>query len=162
MTDQLLGVLKIVLLLALYLFFARVLWAVWNEVRVPAINRSINARSAPSPSPTRTAEGAVKVPRPYRVSRMKVISPATLRGFTFTADSPFSVGRATDNDMSVGDDEFASTHHARFATRNGRTQVEDLSSTNGTFVNNTRIEHATDLKIGDRVQIGSVLIEAVK
>lgn len=40
MTDQLLGVLKIVLLLALYLFFARVLWAVWNEVRVPAVNRS--------------------------------------------------------------------------------------------------------------------------
>jgi len=40
MTDQLLSILKVALLLVLYLFFARVLWAVWNEVRVPAMNRS--------------------------------------------------------------------------------------------------------------------------
>ena len=41
LTDQLLGLLKLVLLIALYLFFARVLWAVWHEVRTPALQRAI-------------------------------------------------------------------------------------------------------------------------
>jgi hypothetical protein len=161
MTDQLLGVLKIVLLLALYLFFARVLWAVWNEVRVPAVNRSAQGPGTPKMITSDSPVGAVKVPRPYRVARMKVITPAPLRGFTFTLEQPFTVGRATDNDMCLDDDEFASTHHARFITRDGRIFVDDLSSTNGTFVNNHRIDQTAGLKIGDRVQIGSVIIEAV-
>jgi pSer/pThr/pTyr-binding forkhead associated (FHA) protein len=93
---------------------------------------------------------------------MKVISPAPLRGFTFTAEQAFTVGRGTDNDMCLDDDEFASTHHARFVASDGRTYVEDLSSTNGTFVNNHRIDQIVNLKIGDRVQIGSVIVEAVK
>jgi pSer/pThr/pTyr-binding forkhead associated (FHA) protein len=93
---------------------------------------------------------------------MKVITPAPLRGFTFTTNQPFTVGRAADNDMCLDDDEFASSHHARFFTRDGRTCVEDLTSTNGTFVNNSRIDQSADLKIGDRVQIGSVIVEAVK
>ena len=162
MTDQLLGVLKIVLLLALYLFFARVLWAVWNEVRVPAVNRSAQGTGTPKTVTSDSPAGVVKVPRPYRVARMKVITPAPLRGFTFTTDQPFTVGRATDNDMCLDDDEFASSHHARFLSRDGRTCVEDLTSTNGTFVNNNRIEQSAELKIGDRVQIGSVIIETVK
>ena len=162
MTDQLLGVLKIVLMLALYLFFARVLWAVWNEVRIPAVNRSAQGSGLPKTVTSDSPVGAVKVSRPYRVARMKVISPAPLRGFTFTAEQPFTVGRGTDNDMCLDDDEFASTHHARFATIDGRTYVEDLSSTNGTFVNNHRIGQIVNLKIGDRVQIGSVIVEAVK
>ena len=162
MTDQLLGVLKIVLLLALYLFFARVLWAVWNEVRVPAVNRSAQGTGAPKTVTSDSPVGVVKVSRPYRVARMKVITPAPLRGFTFTTNQPFTVGRAADNDMCLDDDEFASSHHARFFSRDGRTWVEDLTSTNGTFVNNNRIEQSAELKIGDRVQIGSVIVEAVK
>jgi len=162
MTDQLLGVLKIVLLLALYLFFARVLWAVWNEVRVPAINRSAQGSGTPKTIASDSPAGVVKVPRPYRVARMKVISPPPLRGFTFTAELPFTVGRGSDNDMCLEDDEFASTHHARFITSDGRTYVEDLASTNGTFVNNHRINQNAHLKIGDRVQIGAVIIEAAK
>lgn len=162
MTDQLLGVLKIVLLLALYLFFARVLWAVWNEVRVPAVNRSTQGTGAPKTVTSNSPVGAVKVPRPYRVARMKVITPAPLRGFTFTADQPFTIGRAADNDMCLDDDEFASSHHARFLTHDGRTYVEDLTSTNGTFVNNHRIDQKAELKVGDRVQIGTVIVEAIK
>ncbi|CAB4713560.1 unannotated protein [freshwater metagenome] len=162
MTDQLLGVLKIVLLLALYLFFARVLWAVWNEVRVPAINRSAQGSGSPKTVTPISPAGAVKVSRPYRVARMKVISPAPLRGFTFTPEQPFTIGRSTDNDMCLDDDEFASTHHARFVTNDGRTYVEDLASTNGTFVNNNRIDQIVNLKIGDRVQVGSLIVEAIK
>jgi pSer/pThr/pTyr-binding forkhead associated (FHA) protein len=93
---------------------------------------------------------------------MKVISPAPLRGFTFTTEQPFTVGRGADNDMCLDDDEFASSHHARFLSHDGRTCVEDLTSTNGTFVNSNRIEQSAELKIGDRVQIGSVIFEAVK
>jgi hypothetical protein len=65
MTDQLLGVLKIVLLLALYLFFARVLWAVWNEVRVPAVNRSAQGPGTPKTVTSDSPVGAVKVLLPH-------------------------------------------------------------------------------------------------
>lgn len=162
MTDQLLGLFKIVLLLALYLFFARVLWAVWNEVRVPAMQR-ISTPNSPVDNPSKnTREGTVKVARPYRVSHMKVIAPSQLRGFTFTVDQPFTIGRGTDNDISIEDDQFASAHHARFTSIDGYTKIEDLASTNGTFINNKRIENISDLKIGDRAQVGTLIIEACK
>lgn len=162
MTDQLLGFFKIVLLLALYLFFARVLWAVWNEVRVPAMQR-ISTSNAPSNTSIESGgSSAVKVRRPYRVSHMKVIAPSPLRGFTFIVDQPFTIGRSTDNDISIEDDQFASAHHARFTSIDGYTKIEDLASTNGTFINNKRIETISDLKIGDRAQVGTLIIEACK
>ena len=163
MTDQLLSILKVALLLALYLFFARVLWAVWNEVRLPAMNRSSRPPDVTAQPPSGGISGAVKVDRPYRVTHMKVVAPAHLKGFTFTVnESGYTIGRSEDNNLSIGDDEFASTHHARVTLNEGLTTVEDLSSTNGTFVNNERITDKVLLQIGDRLQIGRVIIEASK
>ena len=163
MTDQLLSILKVALLLVLYLFFARVLWAVWNEVRLPAMHRSTRPPDATIRPPSGAIPGAVKVDRPYRVTHMKVVAPAHLKGFTFTVnESGYTIGRSEDNDLSIGDDEFASTHHARVTLNEGLTTVEDLSSTNGTFVNNERITDKVLLQIGDRLQIGRVIIEASK
>ena len=163
MTDQLLSILKVALLLVLYLFFARVLWAVWNEVRVPAMNRSSRPPDVNTPPPSGATPGAVKVDRPYRVTHMKVVAPAHLKGFTFTVnESGYTIGRGEDNNLSIGDDEFASTHHACVFLNDGLTTVEDLSSTNGTFLNNERITDQVLLRIGDRLQIGRVIIEASK
>ncbi len=56
MTDQVLTILKFVLLGLLYLFFARVLWAVWSEVRTPSRRPMIGAprQAAPSAAPGQT------------------------------------------------------------------------------------------------------------
>jgi pSer/pThr/pTyr-binding forkhead associated (FHA) protein len=58
-------------------------------------------------------------------------------------------------------DEFASGHHARFTTSRGRWYVEDLGSTNGTWLNGRRITAAQWLKKGDKIWIGHTLMTVV-
>jgi len=127
------------------------------------MNRSSRPPDVTAQPPSGAIPGAVKVDRPYRVTHMKVVAPAHLKGFTFTVDeSGYTIGRGEDNNLSIGDDEFASTHHACVFLNDGLTTVEDLSSTNGTFLNNERITDQVLLRIGDRLQIGRVIIEASK
>ena len=60
-------------------------------------------------------------------------------GVVFLLDaSPLSIGRAANNDIPIGDDEYASTRHARFEPRRDGVYVEDVGSTNGTYVNGLR------------------------
>ena len=155
MTDQLLGLLRFVLLAALYLFFARVVWAVWSEVRVPAVSRSTG------PVPTVPIDGTAKVPRRQRVTELRVVAPKRHKGHQIEIGSePLVVGRSDNADLSVVDDSFLSNVHARVWIANGTALVEDLGSTNGTLVNGTRIDGAVVLRPGDRVQMGSLVVEA--
>ncbi len=157
MTDQLLSLLRIVLLLALYVFFARVLWAVWVEVRVPAIQRAGVTRPASTPG------SSPSVAHAFRVSAVKAIAPITIKGHVFDlTGQPLSIGRSDANDLCVADDPYISGHHARLYLQAGYAVVEDLGSTNGTYVNNDRISEPNDLEIGDRIQIGGVILEAIK
>ncbi len=161
MTDQLLGILRIGLLISLYVFFARVLWAVWVEVRVPVTPRSA---IKPSPRSSRSNTGAIaRVARPYRVARMRIISPVTMKDLTFNiTDAPFTVGRLEENNLCLADDSYVSSRHARLYRIDGNVVVEDVGSTNGTFLNKEPITGATKIRIGDRVQIGGVILEAEK
>ena len=160
MTDQLLGLLKVLLLVALYAFFARVLWAVWHEVRLPAVTR---AASAPGQPAANRPGDIASVPKPYRVRAVRVIAPAPMKGIEFEiGDRLVTLGRGPDNSLSAPDDEFASVHHASIERRDGVVHVSDRSSTNGTFVNGERIHQPTTLRIGDRIQFGAVIVEAIK
>jgi hypothetical protein len=157
MTDQLLSLLRIVLLVALYAFFARVLYAVWVEVRIPALQRTAAGRPASGP------QSAGVVAREFRVSGVKAIAPVTIKGHVFpVSTTPFTIGRAEDNDLCIPDDQFISGRHARLYLQGGYVVIDDLGSTNGTYVNSNRITEPNDLEIGDRIQIGGVILEAVK
>ena len=68
------------------------------------------------------------------------------------------IGRNPDCNIPV-DDEEVSRRHARFVLDDGRTYIEDLNSTNGTFVNGTRILARTEVAPGDRVSVGGVVID---
>ncbi|HEY1915923.1 MAG TPA: FHA domain-containing protein [Streptosporangiaceae bacterium] len=61
----------------------------------------------------------------------------------------------------VVDDEFASTHHARFQVAHGLWYMEDLGSTNGTWLNGRRFHTAQRLKKGDKIKIGHTLMLVV-
>ena len=67
---------------------------------------------------------------------------------------PLRAGRSEDNDL-VLDDDYASAHHARFEARHDGVYVEDSGSTNGTYVNGTRLDGQRRLAAGDVVRIGS-------
>src|SRR5919106_1318353 len=86
--------------------------------------------------------------------RLKVLSgPAEGTTIPLGGD-PLSIGR----DTLAGDPE-ASHSHARVFERDGRHLIEDLGSTNGTFVNGIRIEGATELGPGDTARLGTSTLE---
>ena len=144
MTDTLLNALKLLLLALIYLFFGRVLWAVWSEVRTPV---GAGMRKKKSAGATRGASVFV------------VIEPKQHRGATYTLSNVLAIGRVEDNDIVIDDDSFISSHHARIEVRPEGTWVVDLGSTNGSFVNGQRVSAERSVRKGDRIQVGSTVLE---
>ena len=164
MSDQLLGILKIALLALLYLFFARVLWAVWSEVRGPRPGRAAVPAGAATVAAPRPANAppvnSAKRNKKAMASKLVVLQPKERKGATFTIAGEITIGRAATSTISVPDDTFVSQLHARVFRTSTETFLEDLGSTNGTYLNGARLTSAELLRKGDRVQIGSTVWEA--
>lgn len=153
MTDQILNILKVALLALLYLFFARVVWAVWSEVRTP-----VAATPRRTAVPSRDDKPQTKkIPR--GASTFVVIEPREHRGTRYQLADTLTLGRAADSDIDLSADSYASQHHARIETRGDGVWIVDLGSTNGTFVNGNRVGADKSLRKGDRIQTGSTVME---
>jgi pSer/pThr/pTyr-binding forkhead associated (FHA) protein len=181
MTDQVLNILKFALLGLLYLFFARVLWAVWSEVRTPRQQSRVASgppptSGAPAPAPRRQPQAqpaplqhsgrkSARQRRPQqgrsgRVGRLVILEPRARRGTTVPMQGEVTLGRDPSCTISIDDDTFISQLHLRFYDYEGQPMLEDLGSTNGTFHNGNKIVGAKLLHPGDRVQVGTIVIEA--
>ena len=66
-----------------------------------------------------------------------------------------SIGRSSQSDIVLKNDDFASGRHATLTRHGGLLYVEDAESTNGTYVNDRKAVGATPLRSGDRVRVGS-------
>ena len=152
MTDALLNALKLMLLALIYLFFGRVLWAVWSEVRTPVMPAARVGGGTAS-------RGRAKKTSGKGVPMFVVIEPKQHRGATYTLSSVLAIGRLEDNDIVIDDDSFISSHHARIEIRPDGTWVVDLGSTNGCFVNGQRVADQRSVRKGDRIQVGSTVLE---
>ena len=156
MPEQLLGLLKLCLLGLLYLFFLRVLWAVWSEVRgprpakVPAAQDATRA-VATTPSKADRKKGTV--------TKLVATKPDPMKGREFELGIELTVGRAAGCKIALPDDTFVSQLHARVFRNDEGAFVEYLGSTNGTFLNGRKLAAATKLKAGDHLQIGSTVLE---
>ncbi len=152
MSDQLLAVLKLCLLALLYLFFLRVLWAVWMQTR-PARVRE--------PAPAR-ARGAGRARTARRTSAppdcLRVVEPPALAGREFPLGDELTVGRAAGCQITL-DDTFVSQLHARVFRRESQYLVEDLGSTNGTYLNRGKVAGPMVIQPGDRLQVGNTVME---
>jgi hypothetical protein len=171
MTDQVLNLLKFVLLGLLYLFFARVLWAVWSEVRTPSRRPMVAApRAATAPTTPTPRPNAAPVPVPSRrnnkkqakgrVSRLVMLEPKSRRGLTVPVVGDVTLGREPGCTITIDDDAYVSQLHLRVFDYDGQPMVEDLGSTNGTYHNGTKLVGAKLLHPGDRIQVGTTVIEA--
>ncbi len=150
MPEPLLNVLKICLLILLYLFFFRVLRAVWAEVNL--------AKSTAAP-PTGTKRTARRTrARDRTPPKLKVIEPASMAGQVFALGDELTVGRAAGCQITL-DDTYASQLHARIFTRDDQLYVEDLGSTNGTYLNRRKVSAPMVVSRGDQIQIGSTVME---
>jgi len=121
-------------LLLLYLFLFRVVRALVNDLRAAARE------------PTK------------ELGRLVVVGSSTddpPPGMTFSLDAITSLGRDVNNSIVI-DDPFASTEHALITFRGRDWYVEDLGSTNGTYVNGNRVDGISPLGFGDELQVGQV------
>jgi len=163
MPDGLLGILKLCLLAFLYLFFARVLWAVWRQLRATeaSADATVMTGMAPVAAPTaspRPSRKARKAARSGSGTELVVITGPAGAGTTYRVVDEMTLGRATGCAISF-DDTFVSQLHARLHRDAGAVTVEDLGSTNGTFVNEAPVTAAVALRPGDRLRIGDTTLE---
>ncbi len=71
-----------------------------------------------------------------------------------------TMGRKSDN-IVVLDDKYVSSHHVKIYKRNNEYVIEDLDSTNGTKVNETRIENRVTLRTGDVIKVGTAIFKLI-
>ena len=99
--------------------------------------------------------------KPGPATRLVVDQPVSKKGVTFDLGPEITVGRAAGCQIALIDDTYVSQLHARVFERSGQVYVEDLGSTNGTYVNGHRVSAPTPMHKGDSLQIGSTVLEAV-
>jgi hypothetical protein len=149
--ESLLTILKFCFLALLYLFLLRVLRAVWAEVAPPRAPRpAAVAASAP---------GRARRDRSGRgVARLRVVEPADQRNRSYELSDELTVGRAEGCQVTL-DDTYASQLHARIFRKDGQLYVEDLGSTNGTYLNRKKVTAPVAFRRGDRLQVGKTVME---
>ena len=94
-----------------------------------------------------------------RAARQLLVTQGALTGTRISLDSrPILIGRADDSTL-VLDDDYASTRHARIAPQGDDWYVEDLGSTNGTYLDRAKVSGPTRVPLGVPVRIGKTVIE---
>jgi FHA domain len=141
--EETLLALKIAFLILLYLFIWRIVRTASRDVRLPQESFIL-----PPHGGARVADRSA--------GRLVVVrSPTLSPGREEPVDSaPITVGRSADNDLELAGDNYASARHARFQPRRDGVWIEDVGSTNGTFVNGTRLTKPRKLTRGDVVRVG--------
>jgi pSer/pThr/pTyr-binding forkhead associated (FHA) protein len=142
-------VLKICFLVLLYLFIWRIVRSASRDVRMPQESFIMGPQQA-------AAAGLGRRPQAIDSGVLVTVrSNALEQGSRFELNAkPITLGRAASNDIRLGDDEFASSRHARIEPRRDGVWVEDIGSTNGTYLNGTRLSRAQKLTSGDVIRVG--------
>jgi len=146
--QNLLRGLEIVVVVLIWLFFLRVIRAVWVEVKPPKSRRQ--AASPEDADVSKRGRG--------RPLHLKIVEPEPESGRVYDLADELTLGRAGGCGVRV-DDAYTSSIHARLYRQNGTLWVEDLDSTNGTWVNAQRIYSPTKLGKGDLLQVGGTVFE---
>jgi len=144
-----LTVLKVVFLVLLYFFIYRAIRSVVADLR--PVGRPSAGRERP-PSKTK-GKGGGKAPR-----SVVVLDERGSRVESVRLDGTLQVGRADACQLRLSD-TYASSFHARIYNSDGSWFVEDLGSTNGTYLNQRRITAPVEVRAGDKIRIGKTTLE---
>jgi hypothetical protein len=133
--------LQVLVMVVAILFFARVL-------RVAAVQ-------------ARPVDFEQRTRRRRRRLALEFIEPESRSGERVEIEDGVTIGRSRDCDLILYD-TYLSTRHARLTNDEGDLSIEDLGSTNGTYVNQELVKGRVHLERGDVVQVGGVLFEVVR
>ena len=151
MTEIVLQVFRFGFLLLLWLF----IFAAFRVVRADLFGgRAGRVTSVPP-----RAAAVVGKKRGHRGPKTLVVTAGPLTGTKITlGDQPILIGRADDSTLVLTDD-FASSRHARLTNRGGQWYVEDLGSTNGTYLDQQRVQGPLLVSPGQPIRIGQTVLE---
>jgi FHA domain len=152
MDEPLAVALKFGFLAVLYLFL---LWVVRSAMRDLARYGGSAAAAEPVevPSPAGRERGTPELRDGVSPRLLVVAAMAHEPGTAFEVGDGATFGRAESADIRV-DDAFASSAHARIFSRGGFMYLEDMGSTNGTYLNGRQVKSAERLKVADTIRIG--------
>ena len=137
-----------------YGLFALLFLFVWRSMRWVVRGLTVDAGMA-APSDRRSKNGqATPKPQPTTL----VVHPQQGKPRSVRLDAGMVLGRAPECELRL-DDTFISSQHARIFGKNGSWFVEDLGSTNGTYVNEQRLAAPAMVQPGDRIRLGQTTVE---
>jgi hypothetical protein len=142
-----------------YGLFALVFLFIWRSMRWVVRGLSVEQagrtprRGAKAKSP---ASGAAPLPPGLRSIVVRAAEGA--KPHTIQVAASMVVGRARECELRI-DDVYASQQHARLFGKNGAWYVEDLGSTNGTFVNEQKLAAPALVQPGDKIRVGTTVLE---
>ena len=155
MSEIALTIIKVVFLALLWLF---ILSAV-SVIRSDLFGKPARASDQPQPQELETPPPPSRKGKRQRGEpRVFMISQGSQAGLSASlADGVIMIGRSADCQLIL-DDDYVSTRHARVVTTPNGIYVEDLGSTNGTYVNGQRITAPTTITLVDSVRIGKTVM----
>jgi hypothetical protein len=155
MPEVVLAVARFGFLVLLWVFVFAVVGVIRRDLfggrqsRIVAAPRGVNLASAARPAKVKRGKSA----------RTMVVTEGALAGTRITlAENPITIGRADDSTLVLNDD-YASTRHARLVPRTGQWLVEDLGSTNGTYLDRAKVTGPTPVPLGVPIRIGRTVLE---
>lgn len=152
MSPFVLSVLKYALVALLYFFIYRA---------VRSVGADLAGRRAPAgqTAAPRAQKAKAKPPRGGRAPTALVVhAPEARRPRTFRLSDGLEIGRAEACQVRL-EDTYASQRHAKLSARDGAWMLEDLGSTNGTYLNDRRVGAPVEVHAGDVVKIGKTVLE---
>ncbi len=152
---------RIGFLAVLWLFVIAAVGVVRTDLFGPASRRRRRAAAVSSAPLARPPK-----PKPVRMSRASpqqlLVTAGSLAGTSLgLSDQQITIGRADDATLVLSDD-YASTRHARLFPQDGQWLVEDLGSTNGTYLDRQKVTQPTPVPIGVPIRIGKTVLELRK
>jgi len=143
--------------------FLAVLWlfviAAVGVVRTDLFGPSTRRRRQAAPPPPRQRSKAKPVRQSRSAPHLLLVTAGALAGTSLgLTDQQITIGRADDATLVLSDD-YASTRHARLFPQNGQWLVEDLGSTNGTYLDRQKVTQPTPVPVGVPIRIGKTVLE---
>ncbi len=161
MSELTLTVLRLGFLVLLWTFVLTLAGVMRSDMFGPRVTRSRapKPRQASTPKPPKGA--AAKSSR-RGSARVLTVVEGSLAGTSVTlGTAPITIGRSADCTVVI-DDDYASNHHARISPHESGWIIEDLGSTNGTYVQRTRVAGAMSVPLSTPIRIGKTVMELRK
>ena len=160
MSELTLALIKLGFLAVLWLFVLSAVSVIRSDVFGTKAPANAPRQQARPKKERREKEKPRKAPRGVP-TKLQVVSGPNAGQSVPLGDQPILLGRGTDASIRL-DDDYVSTRHARFATNGEQWFVEDVGSTNGTYLGSQRVTSPVPVGLGIQVRLGKTIVELRK